>query len=344
MRIQLLIVCAFGIGGFTAHAAEPPLAVCNLTSYALRAAAAVTRRGEVETRGWFDLLPGACAEALPETPRRAALYAFAESRPAYGEGRRIWGGETDLCVAYAGAFTMENARSCDDETAETRRFAPVKPRSGPGGPRTVAFTEPAEFNRAQARAAGAQRLLIELGFLEGGADGLVGAQTRNAVAAFLDVDRWSAELDEPLLRALLDAAETRAAAVGLSVCNDAGPTIWTALGEVVSDEAGIRRRSRGWWRIPPDACRVVEAGPLDPAVTRHLHAETRAPKGAQILAAGDEAAIFCLDVLAFDEPSIECAARGRRRAAFRRLPTPTNGEGLVIRLQGDDFETPEVAG
>lgn len=344
MRIHLLIMLVVGIGGATAHAAEPPLALCNLTSYAVRAAAAVTRRGEIETRGWFDLLPGACAEALPETPRRAALYAFAESRPAYGEGRRIWGGQTDLCVAHEGAFAMEDARSCQDDTDEMRGFAPVKPRSGPGGPRTVAFTEPAEFNRPQARAAGAQRLLIELGFLEGGADGLVGGQTRDAVAAFLDVDRWSADIDEPLLRTLLEASTARAKAIGLSVCNDAGPTIWAALGETQTDDGEVLRRSRGWWRIPPGACRVVEAGPLDPAVSRHLHAETRAPEGVQILEAREDAAIFCLDVLAFDEASVDCAARGRRTAAFRRLPPPEDGEGLVIRLRDQDFQTPEAAG
>jgi uncharacterized membrane protein len=330
-----VMAAAAGLVAQPAKAADPPLALCNLSSYAVRAAIAVEGGNLSESRGWFELLPGACAEVWDKTPRRSGLFVFAESLPAYAGGRRVWSGLRRFCVAEDEAeFRIAEAGSCKDGMNPLRSFARAEAERGPGGPQTISLRDNNRFDMERARIAGGQRLLIELGFLEPPADGYVGPQTRTAISDFLEdrAQSWDGEFSATLMNALLDAAKAQIAETGLRACNDAEDTIWLAYG--VKGEGETQGQARGWWPVESGACKRLLADLPDADTAGFLYAETRDGKNRRLILKS-EGPLFCLDIIPFDVEAGDCLMRGLRSARFE--PVKTEGKVLEVRFGPEDF-------
>lgn len=243
--IRLIALLTILIAATPAHA---ELSLCNRTSYVVEAAIGLENRASVTTRGWFHIEPGQCRNVL-EGPLDAELvYVHASTPSVYGAAPLPQTGHADLCVGERD-FTIASARGCRGGQRPVR-FTTVKPTDTGKGP-IANLAEESDYTDEQARLAGIQRLLVVSGYDANPIDGLSGAKTEAALAAFLRDRKLPANAaSQPnFFNVLLQAAQSPDGN-GFSWCNETKLTVMAALG-IVEMGAIV---TRGWYRIEPGKC------------------------------------------------------------------------------------------
>jgi len=227
--------------------AQAGLTLCNRTSYVMDAAIALEKQPVVSTRGWFRVAPGQCRQVIDATLDAELVYLHARTPAVYGSAPPAQNGQAQFCVRDKD-FDIGNARNCP--LSQQARFSPARPSDGAAGP-TINLGEPANYDEAQARLAGIQRLLTIAGYDASPIDGVDGSKTQAALAKFLNEHRLPADAatDKNFFDMLLAAAQSPQG-LGFAWCNDTGYAVMASLG-VVEMGAIV---TRGWYRVPAHAC------------------------------------------------------------------------------------------
>jgi uncharacterized membrane protein len=242
-RMLLALVAALAV----APPARADLTLCNRTSYRLQAALAFERGPAVSTRGWLKFDPGQCEKVAENGAEPDVLYVHTRAPTVYGTAPLPQQGDAEFCVRDTD-FQFANARGCP--MSQQARFSAAKPSDSPNGP-LVSLAEEADYDDAQARLAGIQRLLTIAGYDATPIDGVDGAKTKAALARFLRDHKLEAETvaKAEIFDALIDAAQ-KPEGSGFSWCNQTNYTVMAALGLV---EMGSIV-TRGWYRVPAGQC------------------------------------------------------------------------------------------
>ena len=153
------------------------------------------------------------------------------------------------CASATATSTIANARGCP--VNQQARFTAARPSDSPNGP-TVNLAEEADYDDAQARLAGIQRLLTIAGYDAYPIDGVQGAKTQAALAKFLERPqaagrrrRRSRNFSTPC-----SLPPRNPEGAGFSWCNDTKYPVMAALG-VVEMGAIV---TRGWYRVAAGQC------------------------------------------------------------------------------------------
>ena len=254
-------------------AAQAPVTgweVCNETSYIIEAATGHYEGQGIVVEGWTRLRPGAC-ELVQQAPLTPGLhYLFGRSSTAHRGGRRLWGGETKLCIDPTGSFSVESIPNCSIMGLEQREFRPVLVENATRW--RTSFTETDKRTLKEASAAGVQRLLDNAGVYSGRIDGFLGRKTRAAIGDFLKAKGLAANTtDADLMDILEQAAIERARNVGLTFCNRTDKRIWSAMARRRGDDW----ESRGWWLLEAGGCaRVIDEPLLQAGLFAYAEMET----------------------------------------------------------------------
>jgi uncharacterized membrane protein len=227
--------------------AAAALTLCNRTSYLMDVAIGLERQPNVTTRGWFRIEPGQCRKLEDEANDADLVYVHARTPTIYGSAPLPQGGKVELCVREQD-FVIADARNCP--LSQQVRFAAARPSDSSDGP-TVNLAEEADYDNAQARFAGMQRLLAIAGYDVSPIDGVDGAKTQAALAKFRKDRKLpaNAATAAKFFDALLAAARNPQGH-GFSWCNDTRYTVMASLGVV---EMGSIV-TRGWYRVPAGQC------------------------------------------------------------------------------------------
>jgi uncharacterized membrane protein len=231
----------------TALPARAELTLCNRTSYQMEAAYGLEKRANVATRGWFHIEPGQCRQVLDGPLDADMVYVNARTPPVYGTAPLPQRGDADFCVR-EGSFEIANARGCP--VSQQAHFSAARPSESSKGP-VVNLAEEADYDDAQARLAGIQRLLVIAGYDANPIDGVSGAKTQAALTKFLNDRKLPADAASgPEFFATLLEAARNPQGTGFSWCNDTKYTVMTSIG-VVEMGAIV---TRGWYRVEAGQC------------------------------------------------------------------------------------------
>jgi uncharacterized membrane protein len=227
--------------------ARAELTLCNRTSYQVDAAIGLEKRANVSTRGWFRIDPGQCRQVLDGAFDADLVYVHARTPPVYGSAPMPQTGQAELCIRNNN-FTIDSARGC--AVSQQARFAAARPSESPKGP-VVNLAEEADYDDAQARLAGIQRLLTIAGYDAYPIDGVEGAKTQAALTKFLADRKLPADAAaKPEFFDALLAAARNPQGTGFSWCNDTQYAVMAALGIVEMGQIV----ARGWYRVEPGKC------------------------------------------------------------------------------------------
>jgi uncharacterized membrane protein len=246
--IRRLILSLAGLCAvFAAHPAYAELTLCNRTSYRVDAAVGLEKRANVATRGWFRIDPGECRQVVDGTLDVDMVYVHARTPPVYGSAPMPQAGQAELCIRDDN-FEITNARGCP--MSQQAHFTAAQPSDSPKGP-TVNLAEEADYDDAQARLAGIQRLLAIAGYDAYPIDGVQGAKTQAALTKFLNERKLPADsVSKPNFFDALLTAAANPEGIGFSWCNDTKYPVMAALGLV---EMGSIV-TRGWYRVAAGQC------------------------------------------------------------------------------------------
>ena len=243
--------CIVAAGALSVMLAATParadLSLCNRTSYRIEAAIGLEKRPNVATHGWFRVDPGDCTKVVDGPLDVDMVYLHTRTPAVYGSAPTPQSGNVELCIR-GGNFEIANARLCP--LSEQTRFAAARPSDSPQGP-TVYVAEEADYDNAQARLAGIQRLLAIAGYDAYPIDGVSGAKTQAAIGKFLSAHKLPAgaaekpEIFDALLRAAANPEDAK-----FAWCNDTKHTVMASLGVV---EMGSIV-TRGWYRVAAGQC------------------------------------------------------------------------------------------
>ena len=243
------ILAAVALWCLTAPA-RADLQFCNKTSYVLDLALALEEKGAAATRGWFRVDPGACRSVLQGAITADKVYLHARALAAYGPSPLPQAGHADFCIA-DGNFVIAAAKTCQSRSAQRLvRFSQIKPSETEQG-LTAYLGEEADYDPAQARLAGIQRLLVIAGYDANPIDGLEGKKTSAALDQFLKDRRLPADVagGATFFQTMLDAVKA-ADGLGFSWCNETPHAVMAALG--VDDNGAVT--TRGWYRVEAGKC------------------------------------------------------------------------------------------
>ncbi len=227
--------------------AHAELTLCNRTSYHMDAAIGLEKRANVTTRGWFAVEPGQCKQVVDGALDADMVYVHTRTPPVYGSSPTPQDGEASFCIR-EGSFEISNARGCP--VSQQVRFSAARPSDTPKGP-AVNLAEEADYDDAQARLAGIQRLLVIAGYDANPIDGVPGAKTTAAMNKFLADRKLPAETatTPEFFATLLDAARNPEGR-GFTWCNDSKYTVMAAIGTI----EGTATIARGWYRVDTGQC------------------------------------------------------------------------------------------
>jgi uncharacterized membrane protein len=227
--------------------AQAELTLCNRTSYQMEAAYGLEKRANVATRGWFRIDPGQCRQVLDGALDADMVYVHARTPPVYGSAPLPQNGNADFCIRDSN-FEIDNARGCP--VSQQAHFSAARQSDSPKGP-VVNLAEEADYDDAQARLAGIQRLLVIAGYDANPIDGVQGAKTQSALTKFLSDRKLPSDAasSPEFFNTLLDAARNPQGA-GFSWCNDTKYTVMASLG-IVEMGAIV---TRGWYRLDAGQC------------------------------------------------------------------------------------------
>jgi uncharacterized membrane protein len=227
--------------------ARAGLTLCNRTSYRVQTAIGLEKRANVATRGWFQIDPGECKLVLDSTLDADMVYLHARTSPLYGSAPMPQNGQAELCVRDQN-FESDDGRGCP--VSQQVRFSAAQPSEQPGGP-TINLAEEADYDDAQARLAGMQRLLAIAGYDAYPVDGVQGAKTQAALTKFIADRKLPADAAaQPQFFDMLIEAANNPAGAGFTWCNDTKFTVMAALG-VIEMGAVV---TRGWYRVDAGRC------------------------------------------------------------------------------------------
>jgi uncharacterized membrane protein len=244
IRAAMCLVVLAGLMAVAAPA-RADVSICNRTSYRMHVAAGFERGPLVSTQGWLDIDPGQCKPA--QAGEADMVYLHARTPPIYGAAPLPQHGDADFCLR-EGDFQFSNARACP--MSQQARFSAAKPSESLTGP-SVNLAEEADYDEAQARLAGIQRLLTIAGYDATPIDGVDGAKTKTALARFLRDQKLTSEaVNQADFFDKLSAAALHPEGAGFSWCNQTNYPVMAALGLV--DMGSIV--TRGWYRVPAGGC------------------------------------------------------------------------------------------
>lgn len=342
-QVPLSIKTLLGIFAFALTMALPVTAaaqansdgweICNETSYIIEASTGRYEGQGVVVEGWTRLRPGACERVIKGALRPGIHYLFGRSSTAHRGGRKVWGGQTQLCIDPTGSFAVENIPDCGVMGLEAREFRPVLIEESKRW--RTSFTETEKRTLEQSSAAGVQRLLDNAGVYAGRIDGYLGRKTRAAIGDFLSSKGLDAETsDADLMDILEQTAIDRARNVGLTFCNRTNSRIWSAMAR----RRGEGWESRGWWLLEAGGCARVIDEPLLQAGL-FAYAEMEAGEGeVRTLTRGSDS--FCVSKAKFAITGREaCEETAYRTGLFVATPAPVNRK-LVFEFFERDFGEP----
>jgi len=304
---------------------------CNRTSYVLASAIGKENGPRTESRGWFVLQPGQCQVVLNEPLHSGVYYTFAYTLPVHSGGVKNFAGNRMLCASPgSGSFAIIGQDDCERRGFVARKFSTI--RTGDNTDWTTTFTEPTEYSFEEARIAGVQRLLADIGLDAGDIDGYLGAKTRRALVDFKEKHGIAPDLTLPnvLYDALVKDAQQAHEDVGYSFCNDTGNVVWAAIGYESEGEIV----ATGWYRVDSRRCaKVIKARLTED--TYYTFAETEQGVGRHFVWGGDR--LLCtMDNRFTIREHNDCEKRGYVTIGFARIEVGKE-PGYVQRL------TPESA-
>jgi len=297
------------------------LTACNKTSYVLEAAVGFEVRERPVSRGWFRIEPGQCQALITGTLDASTYYTFAHSSPAHlGEMKYFSGTEAFCTEAGPQNFNITGKKECEKRGFMQRGFARID--TGGNGDWTTSFTETHEFSLEEARIAGVQRLLQDIGASDAKIDGFRGGKTNRAVLAFKRKQGLGedATLPSALYAALLRAAEAAPKGAGFRFCNETDQLAWGAVGYDGSGDP----TSTGWFKIPPRGCTDAIKERLR-AKSYFTYAEADRKSGGMMVWGGEEK--FCTSDDRFVIKGREsCEKRGYNSTGFMKVDPRGTGE------------------
>ena len=288
---------------------------CNRTSYAVSVAVGIRNGGLWATRGWWIIPAGECKVVIKGALSQPAYYSFARSSFAHTGSIRTWGGSQTLCTG-KGNFqaTSDGSDQCGPGF-EAQGFAKIETNSKSAW--TTTLSESANFKSLeQARIAGLQRLLYDLGRFDGPVDGVAGPKFSEALAQARSAFGIPGATDASTMytKLLAEAAKTQAAA-GLTFCNRTQDIVWTAM---ATDSQG-KKRSMGWWRLQPGQCEKVIK---DRLVDQYIYAFASADRTEGVAQSWGGTNQFCTRDSSFEiEDAADCAGRGFTGTGFLQIDT-----------------------
>ncbi len=245
--IRRCLCAALLLSALATTSAHAALNLCNRTSYRVEAAIGAQTNKVVSTQGWFRIDPGQCRRVLEQSATGDLFYVHVRTPGIYGTEPLPQNGQADLCVG-DNNFAIADARTCT--AGQFVRFTAIKPSDTDKGP-TAYLAEEADYNDAQARLAGIQRLLEIAGYDASPIDGVAGAKTDAAIAHFVKDRKLPASAPQSgdFFDKLMDAADNPEGH-GFAWCNETTHTVMAAFGIV---EMGSIT-TRGWYRIQSGKC------------------------------------------------------------------------------------------
>ena len=312
--------------------ARADLQFCNKTSYVLDLALALEEKDAAATRGWFRLDPGACRNVLQGALSAERIYLHARALSAYGPAPLPQAGHADFCIA-DGNFVIAAAKTCQSRSGQRlARFSQIKPSETEQG-LTAYLGEEADYDPAQARLAGIQRLLVIAGYDANPIDGLEGKKTTAALDQFLKDRRLPAEAvnEASFFQAMLDAVKA-ADGVGFSWCNETPHAVMAALG--IEESGAIT--TRGWYRVEAGKC----VRPDLPAKPAKLYSFAEAvDREGQALKRGDKLLVWggpmqlCTRDVRFEiSEQKDCGAQGLTATGFALIDM-AGKPGATVRFR-----------
>jgi uncharacterized membrane protein len=327
-RFLLSLVAILGL---TAPA-RADLQLCNKTSYVLDLALGLEEKGAAATRGWFRVDPGQCRSVLQGELQAERVLVHARAHPAYGPSPLPQAGHADLCIA-DGNFIIAAAKACQTRTGQRLvRFSEVKPSQSEQG-LTAYLGEEADYDPAQARLAGVQRLLVIAGYDANPIDGLEGKKTTAALDQFVKDRKLPADTANgtAFFSALLDAVK-EADGVGFSWCNETPYSVMAAIG--IDDKGAVT--TRGWYRVEAGKCVKPEL----PAKPGRIYSFAEAvDKEGQSLKRGDRLLVWggptqlCTGDVRFEiSEQKNCMAQGLTATGFAVIDL-AGRQGATVRFR-----------
>jgi len=308
--------------------ARADLQICNRMSYVAQAALGLEDKGAVATRGWFRIDPGQCRTVLQGAIEAQRVLVHAEALPLYGAPPLPQTAHADLCVA-RDDFVIAAARACTRGDQRLARFTEVKPSDGDHG-QVVNLAEEADYDEAQARLAGIQRLLVTGGYDANPIDGVQGKKTDAALEKFLKDRKLPSDAvsSASFFDTLIKAAQQLAGA-NFVWCNETSYVVMAALG--VEDRGRIV--TRGWYRIEPGRCLRPDLSDKPHRLYSYAEAVDAnghvAMRGQKRLTWGGNTTLCTRNVRFELSEQADCSARGLTAAGFATIDTARHGPTTV---------------
>jgi uncharacterized membrane protein len=288
---------------------------CNITSYELQLSVGIRQSsGFWATRGWWPLPAGECRAVIKGRLSQSSYYTFARSSFAHSGSIRTWGGSQSLCTGKLQfEATSDGTEQCGPGL-ESQGFAKVETNGKPAWTTTLAES-PGFKTLEQARIAGLQRLLLDLGRYPGPVDGAVTPKFSEALAQARTAFSIPLTDDAATLYNKLHAEAMKAqTALGLTFCNRTQDPVWAALAR----ETQGKKLSQGWWHLQPGQCEKVIRDRLEERLI-YAFAEHSGESKAQPWKGNFN---FCTRPQIFEiEGAEDCEGRGFKKTGFLQIDT-----------------------
>jgi uncharacterized membrane protein len=307
---------------------------CNRTSYVLSVAVGIKNNAITTTRGWWPLNPGECRVFIKGPLTSSEYFSHAKTSFIHMGSIRAWAGKHKLCAG-KGMFqaTTSDNLPCGPGHSHLD-FALVNTGGKPGWRTTLAESDQIK-TLEQARVAGLQRLLSDVGLFEGSIDGVGGPKLSEAATRARNVLGVSSG-DPSVLQARLVAEANRIQqSSGLTLCNRSSEVLFTAYGREING----KKQSSGWYVLLPGECEKVVKDPLN---EKHVYGFATVDKPQPDAPVGENwrgATLFCTKDGEFDfDDSANCENNGFALAGFSQADTEGR-PGHVIEFGVADAPT-----
>jgi uncharacterized membrane protein len=304
---------------------------CNRTSYVLSVAVGLKTGPMVFTRGWWPLHAGECKVFIKGPLTSNIYYSHARTSFVHLGPMRAWAGGHRLCAG-KGTFqatTGEN-QPCGPGYNHLN-FARVDTHDKPGW-RTTLIESDQIKTLEQARTAGLQRLLSDVGLFEGAIDGVGGPRLSDAMSRARNLlGVKSAEAAQLYARLVAEANRIQQVS-GLTLCNRSEEILYSAYGREING----KKSSSGWYVLFPGECEKVVKDPLSEP---HVYAYATLDKPEPDAPVGDNwrgGHLFCTKDGEFDfDDSTNCTGKGFTGTGFSRFATEGRpGHVIEFRAPG----------
>lgn len=307
---------------------------CNRTSYEIQVALGMRLpSGYWATRGWWPIPSGECKAVIKGKLTQSSFYTFAKSSFAHAGPIRMWGGSQSLCTGKTQFEAQSDGSNQCGPGLESQGFAKVE--TG-GKPSWITFlTEsPGYKSNEQARIAGLQRLLADLGRYTGNIDGVVNPKFSESLAQARTEFGIPVTDDVGTLYVKLhNEASKSQALVGLTFCNRTQDVVWAALAR----ETQGKKVSQGWWKLQSGQCEKVIRDRLTDrlyyAFAEHAGESPQQPWHGQ--------SYFCTRKQVFEiEGAEDCQGRGFDKTGFLQIDAGGN-PSVTFEFRKDEAPPPQ---